>query len=108
MSADRADAAFYLVYDGGRVVALAAKIDGRLFCYVPNADTFVYNKPISVDFMIDRNKRYVRVDLCEAVHIITEGRIGRVNDRDSTTLTDWAYCEPQRLSRADVLGATPT
>ncbi|MCT7373123.1 MULTISPECIES: hypothetical protein [Mycolicibacterium] len=96
---------FYLVKDGTRIQALAAHVDGRLFCYVPDVDAFVYNKPLSVDFMVDRNKTYNHIDVTQARRIMAEGCIGAVGDRGSQTLIDWAYGEPHRLGASEVLDA---
>lgn len=98
---------FYVVRDGDRTQALAAHVDGKLFCYIPNVDAFVYNKPLSVDFSIDRNKQYNRVDAGEVLRIIEEGCIGRIDDCDSQTVMDWAIAEPQRLSPTEVLYTRP-
>lgn len=93
---------FYLVRHGDCAQALAICVNDRLFCYVPNVDAFVYNKPLSIDFLIDRYHQYDRIDSSEAARIMQEGRIGRIDDRGSETLADWSSSEPRRLSPRDV------
>lgn len=100
---DRSGAVFYLARDGDRALAVAAELNGRLFCYVPNVQAFIYNKPLTVDFLIDRNKQYDRITADEAAQIAAEGYVGRINDDDITTLTEWATTEPQRLDPEEVL-----
>jgi hypothetical protein len=97
-------AAFYLAKDGDRTIALTAERDGKLFCYVPNFQMFIYNKPLSVDFLIDRNHHYDRISSRDAAQIIRRGLVGRIDDRASNTLMEWATSEPQRLNPEDVFG----
>ncbi|MCT7371962.1 hypothetical protein [Mycolicibacterium llatzerense] len=97
--------ALYLVHDEDRTIALVAEDDGKLFAYVPNVDAFVYNKPMSVDFLIDRNKQYEPIDGPAAAQIIHEGKLGKIDRRTSKTLMEWATTEPRRLSPTDVLDA---
>ncbi len=97
--------ALYLVKDGNRTVALTAERDGRLHCYVPNVDAFVYNKPMSVDFLIDREMDYEPVTAQDAAAIIKEGAIGKINGRTNKSLLDWAKGETRRLDPAEVLGS---
>lgn len=97
--------ALYLVRDGDRTIALAAESDGKLFAYVPDVDAFVYNKPMSVDFLIDRNKQYEPIDGPAAAQVIHEGKIGKIDRRTSKTLLEWATTEQRRLNPTDVLDA---
>lgn len=97
--------ALYLVRDGDRTVSLAAERDGKLHVFIPNLDAFVYNKPMSVDFLIDRNMTYEPVTAPAAAEIINEGVIGKLDGRSHKTLLDWARAEPRRLDPAEVLGA---
>ncbi|WP_020099412.1 hypothetical protein [Mycobacterium sp. 360MFTsu5.1] len=97
-------AVLYLVRDDDRIQALVAQVDGKLFCYVPDVDEFVYNKPLTADFLINRDKRYDRIDVAEALQLIEEGCIGRIDDHGSQTLMDWAVYQPQRLRPREVLG----
>jgi hypothetical protein len=100
---DQTRVTFYLVKDGDRELAVAVDYDGRLLCFVPNVDAFIYNKPLTVDFQIDRTKTYDDINVGEASRIIAEGRIGRIDDRDGTTLMEWASSEPHRVRLEDVL-----
>lgn len=97
--------ALYLVRDEDRTIALVAENEGKLFAYVPNVDAFVYNKPMSVDFLIDRNKQYEPIDGPAAAEIIHEGKIGKIDRRTSKTLMEWATTEQRRLNPTDVLDA---
>lgn len=97
--------ALYLVKDGDRTVALTAEQDGKLHCYVPNVDAFVYNKPMSADFLIDREMDYEPVTPQQAADIIKEGTIGKIDGRTNKSLLDWAKAETRRLDTAEVLGA---
>jgi hypothetical protein len=96
--------ALYLVRDGDRTVALAAEQNGKLYCYIPNVDAFVYNKPMSVDFFFDREMDYEPVTAQEAADIIKDGTIGKIDGRSNRSLLDWATVGT-RLSPAEVLGA---
>ena len=95
--------ALYLVRDGDRTVALVAEQNGKLHCYIPNVDAFVYNEPMSVDFFIDREMDYEPVTAQDAASIIKEGTIGTIDARNRSLL-DWAKAAT-RLSPAAVLGA---
>lgn len=95
--------ALYLVRDSDRTIALVAENDGKLYAYVPDVDAFVYNKPMSVDFLIDRNKQYEPIDGPAAAKIIHDGKIGKIDHRTSKTLLEWATTEPRRLNPTDVL-----
>jgi len=63
----------YLVKDGERTVTLAAEREGKLYAFVPNVGSFVYNKPMSVDFQIDHEMNYASVDAETAANIVREG-----------------------------------
>lgn len=96
----------YLVNDGDRAVALAAEHDGKLYSYVPNIDAFVYNKPMSIDFLIDQNMTYEPQAPKQAGEIIKAGVIGKI-DSTNTYLLDHMKAETDRLTPAEVLGMTP-
>lgn len=95
----------YLVKEGDRSVILAAERDGRLYGYVPNVNAFVYNKPMSVDFLIDRNMTYQPVDTDEAAAIIKAGQIGKINGRTNKFLLDRTKAETRRIDPIEILGA---
>ncbi|MBU8820360.1 hypothetical protein KL864_31250 [Mycolicibacterium goodii] len=97
--------ALYLVKEGDRAVILAAERDGRLYGYIPNVAAFVYNKPMSVDFLIDRDMTYQPVDHDEAAAIIKAGQIGKINGRTNKFLLDRAKAETRRLDPVEILGA---
>ena len=97
--------ALYLVKDGDRTIALAAEHDGKLHCYVPNVAAFVYNKPMSTDFLIDQEMNYEPVTPQEATDIIKEGAIGKIDGRTNKSLLDWAKAETRRLDPAEVLSS---
>lgn len=97
--------ALYLVKEGDRAVILAAERDGRLYGYVPNVNAFVYNKPMSVDFLIDRNMTYQPVDADEAAAMIKAGQIGKINGRTNKFLLDRAKAETRRIDPTEILGA---
>lgn len=97
--------ALYLVRDGNRTVSLAAESDGKLHVFIPNIGAFVYNKPMSVDFLIDRDMNYEPVTAQAAAEIINEGVIGKLDGRSHKSLLDWARAEQRRLDPAEVLGA---
>ncbi|BCI84194.1 hypothetical protein MTY66_58190 [Mycolicibacterium sp. TY66] len=105
LSTEPTGVVFYLAKDGDRTIALVAERDGRLFCYIPNVDAFVYNKPMSVDFLIDRSRRYDQINTADAARIIGEGRIGRIDGGEYVTLWEWATSEPLRMNPEAVLGA---
>ncbi|MBU8820725.1 hypothetical protein KL864_33185 [Mycolicibacterium goodii] len=97
--------ALYLVKDGDRAVILAAECDGCLYGYIPNVAAFVYNKPMSVDFLIDREMTYQPVDHDEAAAIIKAGQIGLIDGRTNKFLLDHAKAETRRLDPSEILGA---
>lgn len=86
-----------------RSVILAAERDGRLYGYVPNVNAFVYNKPMSVDFLIDRNMTYQPIDTDEAAAIIKAGQIGKINGRTNKFLLDRAKAETRRIDPSEIL-----
>lgn len=97
--------ALYLVKDGDRTVVLAAERDGKLYGYVPNVEAFVYNKPMSVDFLIDQNMTYEPQTAEQAADIIKAGVVGKINGRTNKFLLDHMKAEPNRMTPAEVLGA---
>lgn len=97
----------YLVRHGDREIWLAAEHDGRLYVYVANLKTFVYNGPASVDFLIDRDHTYAPIDVPEAAKIMGDGRIGKIDGRSNRWLIDHFRAEPRKLDPADVLGSRP-
>lgn len=97
--------ALYLVKEEDRAVILAAEHEGRLYGYIPNVNAFVYNKPMSVDFLIDRNMTYQPVDHDEAAAIIKAGQIGKINGRTNKFLLDRTKAETRRLDPTEILGA---
>lgn len=96
----------YLVKEGDRSVILAAERDGRLYGYVPNVNAFVYNKPMSVDFLIDRNMTYQPVDTDEAAAIIKAGQIGKINGRTNKFLLDRTKAETRRIDPIETWAPT--
>lgn len=97
--------ALYLVKEGDRAVILAAERDGRLYGYIPNVNAFVYNKPMSVDFLIDRDMTYQPVDHDEAAAIIKAGQIGKINGRTNKFLLDRTKAETRRIDPTEILDA---
>jgi len=95
----------YLVKDGERTVTLAAEHNNRLYAYVPNFDAFIYDDPMSVDYLIDREMTYEPVAATEAASIVKAGKIGRLDGRVFKDLLDELGAEKRRLSPAEVLGA---
>lgn len=98
---------YYLVRDGARTFTLAVEHNEKLFCYVPNVHAFVYNGPLSVDFLIDHNHRYDPISTQEAAQIVGAGRIGWIDADTSDTLMEWATSEPRRLRPEEVFGSLP-
>lgn len=105
MPAVQPQSIFYLVQDRERKVALALEHDGRLYCYVPNVEAFVYNAPMSHDFLIDRNMNYEPIATSAAADIVESGVIGRVDGRTNELLLGWAEGETRRLDPRAVLGS---
>lgn len=70
---------FYLVKDGTRTVTLAAEKESKLYGFVPEFQSFVYNKPMTIDFQIDREMTYEPVDTNRAAEIVRAGEIGMSN-----------------------------
>lgn len=99
--------ALYLVNDHDQTLWLAAERDGKLYTYVPNVGEFVYNQPLSVDFLIDRNLTYTPIDTGQAATIITAGTIGKIDGRSNRFLLDHFRTEPRTLNPGEVLGANP-
>lgn len=96
--------ALYLVKDGDRSVVLAAERDGKLYGYVPNVEAFVYNKPLSVDFLIDQNLTYEPQTAEQAIAIINAGAVGKINGITNKFLLDRMNEETNRISLAEALG----
>ncbi len=57
---------FYVVRDGERVAWLATAQADRLYVYVPSWRAFVYNGPLSVDYLFDREMAYDSVTAATA------------------------------------------
>ena len=95
----------YLVKDGPRTVTLAAERDGKLYAFVPNVSSFVYNKPMSVDFQIDRGMTYEPVSTDTAASIVRAGSVGKIDERTNKFLIDEMRAEARRISPDEILGA---
>ncbi|MGB3325863.1 MAG: hypothetical protein WBB05_25065 [Mycolicibacterium fortuitum] len=98
--------ALYLVKDGDRPVALAAERDGKLYGYVSNVKAFVYNKPMSVDFLIDQKMTYQTQTAKQATAIIQAGVIGKIDRPTNRFLLDHMKAEANRITLAEVFGAS--
>ena len=98
--------ALYLVKEDDRTVILAVESEGRLYGYVPNVAAFVYNKPLSTDFLIDRNLTYTPVTADEAAEIIKAGKIGKIDGRTNKFLLDHTKAETRRIDPTEVLDAS--
>ena len=98
--------ALYLVKERERLVALAAERDGQLYCYVPNLDAFVYNKPMSIDFLIEQTMTYEQQSVEAAAGIDDAGIVGMIDGHTNKYLLDCVKAEPRRLTLAQVLGAS--
>jgi hypothetical protein len=96
---------FYLVKDGDRTVTLAAERDGKLYGFVPNVDSFVYNKPMSVDFQIDHELNYESVDAETAANIVYQGPVGMIDEQENQFLLNRVTAETRRIDPGEVLGA---
>ncbi|UBV15338.1 hypothetical protein [Mycolicibacterium fortuitum] len=96
--------ALYLVKDGNRAVVLAAERDGKLYGYVPNVDAFVYNKPLSADFLIDQSMTYEPQTAEQAATIIKAGVVGKIDGSTNKFLLDRMNDETNRISLTEVLG----
>lgn len=96
---------FYLVKDGERTVTLAAERDGKLYAFVPNVGSFVYNKPMSVDFQIDHEMNYESVDAETAANIVREGSVGKIDEQENEFLLDHMMAETRRINPREVLSA---
>ncbi len=96
---------FYLVKDGPRTVTLAAERDGKLYAFVPNVGSFVYNKPMSVDFQIDRGMNYEPVSTDTATSIVRAGAIGEIDESANGFLLDQMRTETRRIEPDQLLGA---
>lgn len=94
---------FYLVKDGQRIVSLAAERDGKLYTFVPNVSSFVYNKPMSVDFQIDRGMDYEPVSTDTAAGIVRDGSIGEIDESTNSFLLDHVQAETRRISPDEIL-----
>jgi hypothetical protein len=94
---------FYLVKDGERIVSLAAERDGKLYAFVPNVSSFVYNKPMSVDFQIDREMNYEPVGTDTAVSIVRDGSIGEIDESANEFLLDHVMTETRRIDPDEIL-----
>jgi hypothetical protein len=94
---------FYLVKDGQRIVSLAAERDGKLYAFVPNVNSFVYNKPMSVDFQIDGEMNYEPVSTDTAVSIVRDGSIGEIDESTNEFLLDHVVTETRRIDPDELL-----
>lgn len=97
--------ALYLAKDSERTVWLAVEQDGKLYGYVPNVEAFVYNEPMTLDFLIDRELSYDPITAEAAADVIHTGVIGRIDGRTNKYLLGVVAAETRRLMPADVLGA---
>lgn len=95
---------FYLVKDGPRTVSLATERDGKLYAFVPNVSSFVYSKPMSVDFQIDREMTYEPVSADAAADIVRAGSIGEIDESANQFLIDHVRAETHRISPKEILG----
>ena len=71
---------FYIVKDGFRIVTLAVEYDGKLYAFIPNFRSFVYNRPMSVDFQIDREMTYEPISKDAAEATIRDGALGELDE----------------------------
>lgn len=101
--------ALYIAYDGDRAASLCWLQPGthRVFSYLPNWQKFVLNRPLAIDFMVDREMRYKEVSTRRASQIIADGKIGRMDGRKAGWLFD-SLEGVEQLEVADVLGQAPT
>lgn len=95
----------YLVKDGDRTVVLATEREGKIYGYIPNLETFVYNRPMSVDFLIDRDMTYEPIGAETAADIIKAGTIGRIDGRTNKFLLDHFRQEQRRIEPTEVVSA---
>ena len=96
----------YLAKQADRAVWLAAEHDGALYGYVPNVNAFVYNKALTLDFLIDRDLRYEPLTAAEAATIIAAAVIGRIDARSNRDRLADIKAQKRRLSVNDVLGSS--
>jgi hypothetical protein len=94
---------FYLVKDAQRIVSLAAEREGKLYAFVPNVRSFVYNKPMSVDFQIDREMNYEPVSTDTAASIVRDGSIGEIDESTNKFLLDHMKAETRRINPEEIL-----
>lgn len=99
----------YVAYDGARAASLCwlQPDTNRVFSYLPNWEKFVLNRPLAIDFMVDRELRYEEVSTRRASQIIAEGKIGRMDGRKA----GWLFASlegVEQLDVEDVLGQAPT
>lgn len=97
--------ALYMVKDGNRDLVLAAEREGKLYVFVPNFEAFVYNKPMSVDFAIDRNLTYQPLSTEAAADIVEAGSVGMIDEQANQFLLDNLKSEPSRMTLDEALAA---
>lgn len=96
---------FRLVRDRHRTVALAVLHGNRIFSYVPNLKAFIYDGPMSVDYLVDRDMTYEPVNASDAAEIIEQGEIGWLDDQIFMDLLTELSTESRRLTPDEVLGS---
>lgn len=70
----------------------------------PNMSSFVYNKPMSVDFQIDHGMTYERVSADTAADIVRAGSVGQIDEQTNRFLLDAMRAETRRINPEEVLG----
>lgn len=109
MTSGTAGTTFYLAKDGERICWLVA-VQGddmwsaTAYGYVPDFSAFVFNRPLTADFQIERGLTYEPLSPHDAMDIIEADTIRPLCDQPGLAdLLDEMRAEPDRLDIAVVL-----
>jgi hypothetical protein len=103
MTNTSASTSFYLARDGDRVSWLVA-VQGydawsaSAYGYVPDLEAFVFNRPLTMDFCIDREMAYEPITADQAATIVDAGQIKRLDDIGMHDRLDEMRSEPRKLA----------
>lgn len=103
MTKTSASTSFYLARDGHRVAWLVA-VQGydawsaAAYGYVPDLEAFVFNRPLTMDFCVDREMAYEPITTDQAARIVDAGQIRRLDGAGMHDLLDEMRSEPRKLA----------
>jgi len=102
---------FYVVTnpDTGNDVWLAWEdtAEVRIYAYSPNLGAFVRHNSLAEDFYRDMELQYRPIDVDEAVRIVAEGRLGKLDARThQREVLDWLKSIQDRKDPAELLAGS--